>query len=72
MSDNSIIEYFIHVCEGANERILSVYNSDDFNVNLKSDNSPLTLADKESSDYICKCLKEWDPSIPIVCEETKL
>lgn len=50
----------------AGEKILSVYNSS-FNVSLKSDNSPLTLADKTSHNTIISHL--IPTGIPILSEE---
>ena len=40
----------------AGEEILKVYNDEtsDFGVEIKADNSPLTIADKMSNDVICK------------------
>ena len=39
----------------AGEEILKVYNdeSSDFGVEIKADNSPLTIADKLSNEVIC-------------------
>ena len=51
--------------------VLKIYESGDFGLEIKSDNSPLTLADKKASDMICEKLKELTPEIPIICEETK-
>ena len=38
-------------------------------VELKSDSSPLTLADRASHDAIGKQLAAWDDSIPVISEE---
>ncbi|MEJ2594041.1 MAG: 3'(2'),5'-bisphosphate nucleotidase CysQ [bacterium] len=51
----------------AGHAILKVYNSDNFEVELKSDNSPLTLADRKAHEVIAEALKESD--IPILSEE---
>ena len=48
--------------------ILKIYNSD-FNFELKKDNSPITLADKESNIIITDILKTTN--IPIISEESK-
>ena len=55
----------------AGNKILEVYNSDDFNVEIKGDDSPLTRADKLANEVIVKGLKENYPSIPIITEEEK-
>lgn len=51
------------------QAILSVYESDDFDVSSKSDNSPLTRADLEAHQAISRILEETD--IPILSEEGK-
>jgi 3'(2'), 5'-bisphosphate nucleotidase len=47
--------------------IMEVYNSDDFQVNLKSDATPLTLADRMANDEIVKSLMKT--RIPVMSEE---
>lgn len=47
--------------------IMDVYNSDDFQVNLKSDATPLTLADRLANDEIVKSLMKT--RIPVLSEE---
>jgi len=59
------------IAEEAGKTILEVYNSDDFGVEIKSDNSPLTKADKASNDIITKRLTELYPEITILSEEGK-
>ena len=55
----------------AAKEILNIYNDADFSkvVDFKSDNSPLTLADKAAHAIIEKKLKEAYPEIPIISEE---
>ena len=48
-------------------RILEMYSTDNFNVELKGDNSPLTIADKEAHEIICSFLEPTN--IPILSEE---
>ncbi len=64
---NSIIE----IAKEAGEAILEIYKQD-FSVELKSDDSPLTIADKKSNDIIVTALKNIDSTIPIISEENKL
>jgi 3'(2'), 5'-bisphosphate nucleotidase len=52
----------------AGEEILKIYNSE-FAVEHKEDKSPLTQADKNAHDAICKFLNET--SIPVLSEEGK-
>ncbi len=58
--------------EAGNE-ILKIYNDETLSkeVEQKSDNSPLTLADKASNKVIVKKLKDNFPDIPILSEEEK-
>lgn len=51
----------------AGQKILEVYNSDDFAVELKGDNSPLTKADKAAHDIIMSFLEPH--GIPVLSEE---
>ena len=53
----------------AGKAILEVYNSPDFEVEIKDDNSPLTIADKRSNEIIVAGLKKHYPEIPILSEE---
>jgi 3'(2'), 5'-bisphosphate nucleotidase len=55
----------------AGKGILEVYNNPnaDFQTTLKSDDSPLTVADRVSHHIIVDALKDAYPSIPIISEE---
>lgn len=64
-----LLKIAIRAAESASLEILKVYNSADFQVNVKDDNSPLTLADKKSHEAIEKLLKETN--LPILSEEGK-
>ena len=50
--------------------ILDVYAQSDFGIQIKSDESPLTLADLRADKAIATTLAELVPDIPIVSEET--
>ncbi|MBK8452298.1 MAG: 3'(2'),5'-bisphosphate nucleotidase CysQ [Thiofilum sp.] len=54
----------------AGEKILAIYNQADFNVDSKSDNSPLTAADLASHHHIVDSLKQLTPDYPILSEES--
>lgn len=54
----------------AGQAILDIYHSDDFEVQLKGDNSPLTKADVASHNVIMSYLKQTD--IPVLSEEGKV
>jgi 3'(2'), 5'-bisphosphate nucleotidase len=59
----------IHAAEIACQEILSVYESGNFQAELKGDDSPLTLADKQAHDAITDILQSSD--LPILSEEGK-
>jgi len=52
----------------AGQAVLDIYDTT-FEVETKSDNSPLTLADKKSNEIIDLGLKSLFPNIPILSEE---
>ena len=58
------------IAREAGAGILSVYESDDFDVVSKGDGSPLTKADRLAHDLIVAGLQELTPTIPIVSEES--
>ncbi len=54
----------------AGEAILEIYESGDFDVNHKADDSPLTKADLASHNVIVAGLAALTPEIPILSEES--
>ena len=66
MKTNLIIA--IHAALDAGKEILKIYGTN-FNVELKGDNSPLTLADKNANEVIMEYLKPT--KIPIISEENR-
>ena len=52
----------------AGDAIMEIYSTADFGVEMKSDNSPLTLADKAAHNIIVEILAETE--IPILSEES--
>ena len=54
----------------AGEVIMNIYETDDFNVEFKSDSSPLTKADKAANTLICNALSEHFPYYSILAEES--
>ncbi len=65
----------VEVCKiarDAGDAIMVIYGKDDFQVETKGDESPLTIADKTGNDIICKGLEELDVQFPIVSEENKV
>lgn len=53
----------------AGDVILEVYNGEEFDVLLKSDDSPVTVADQRADALISDKLAEYWPDIPVVTEE---
>lgn len=66
-----MIDKIIEIAINAGNAILEIYKQD-FTVELKSDDSPLTLADKTANEIIINGLKTINNSIPIISEENKL
>jgi 3'(2'), 5'-bisphosphate nucleotidase len=53
----------------AGKEIMEIYNNEDFQVESKDDDSPLTIADKRANDIINEYLIPTD--VPIISEENK-
>lgn len=66
---NTFLKTAITAALSAGKQIISIYNSSDFGVEKKADNSPLTLADKAGHEAIVAILKET--GLPILSEEGK-
>lgn len=66
-----MIQTVIDIAILAGNAILEIYKQD-ITVETKSDNSPLTIADKNANEIIVAGLKKMDTSIPIISEENKL
>ena len=65
----TIVEQMCSVAISAGEKIMDVYSSNDFGVETKKDESPITLADRLSDDLIVESLSSKFPEIPIISEE---
>lgn len=65
------VQFLKSLCYEAGEVIMKIYNDPSFEnqFETKEDNSPLTLADKNSNNVIIKGLKLMFPEIPIISEE---
>lgn len=73
MNFEKTIDRVSNICIEAGHRIMEIYNSsEDFNVEHKSDNTPLTIADKSSNEIICNGLKDLEQLYPVISEENKL
>ncbi|HIM28148.1 MAG: 3'(2'),5'-bisphosphate nucleotidase CysQ [Pirellulaceae bacterium] len=69
--DKAEIEAIQTLAREAGEKILTVYHSDDFDVEAKGDGSPLTRADRLAHEHIVAGLAELTPEIPILSEESE-
>lgn len=63
----NLLTLAIQTAVSAGKLIIGVYNSDDFQVNLKSDSTPLTLADRLANEEIVNHLRK--SRIPVLSEE---
>lgn len=66
---NQLLDITKKAAIDAGKEILNIYHSDDFDVEVKGDNSPLTRADKKAHEVICEGLKST--GIPVLSEEGK-
>lgn len=68
---NSLLDIAIKAALAGGEEIMKVYElgSKHFNIEIKSDNSPLTIADKNANSAICAIIEGCN--IPILSEEIK-
>lgn len=65
----SLLPVAVSAAEEASKEILEVYNSNDFAVEAKGDNSPLTRADRKAHNRISDILKVT--GLPVLSEEGK-
>lgn len=70
---SQIIKELLEICRQAGERIMEIYETADFEAitDFKADNSPLTLADKESHKVIDAGLHSLPVEYPVLSEEGK-
>lgn len=64
------LEDIVAIAKVAGEAIMEIYQQD-FTVEYKDDNSPLTQADLRANAIICEQLEKLYPSIPLMSEENK-
>jgi len=67
---SALLEPVIRLAVMAGEQILVVYNSADFSVEHKQDNSPLTAADLAAHHAIVAGLADLTPGWPVLSEES--
>jgi 3'(2'), 5'-bisphosphate nucleotidase len=59
----------IAIAKDAGEKIMEIYNSHDFGIEIKDDDSPLTKADSAANQIIENGIAKLTPSIAIISEE---
>ncbi len=69
--DNTSLKALLALIRRAGQAIMEIYNSGDFQKEIKADDSPLTLADRTSHKILTSYLRETFPAIPVISEEDK-
>lgn len=69
MDYDQLTELMRRLALEAGEVIMQIYESPDFDVRAKSDNSPVTLADEAADALISAGLRAAFPDVPLVTEE---
>ncbi len=73
MNYKDLIEPLKDIVHHAASLILDVYKTGfDHTIELKPDDSPVTIADKLANDYIVERLNKLTPNIPVIAEESTL
>jgi 3'(2'), 5'-bisphosphate nucleotidase len=65
------IKEIVRIATEAGGKILDVYESDNFDIEAKADDSPLTKADLASHEHIVTSLEALTPDIPVLSEESQ-
>ena len=55
--------------ESVSNEIINIYESNNFELEIKNDNSPLTLADKRAHEILSLFLNNLDLKLPVISEE---
>ena len=63
-----MIENILNIAQKAGKKILEIYKSDDFDIEIKQDNSPVTRADLSANEIIEQELSKISDH-PILSEE---
>lgn len=67
--DRDLLEQVTNIAVQAGEAILDIYHQD-FEVELKDNGSPLTVADQSANEIIITALKKLTPEVPCLSEES--
>jgi len=66
------IDRLLEITRKAGEACLEIYKQDDFGIQIKSDNSPVTKADLKVNQILTEGLNQLFPDIPVVSEEANI
>ncbi|WP_243613507.1 3'(2'),5'-bisphosphate nucleotidase CysQ [Shimia aestuarii] len=69
MDHNALVPVIRRLAIEAGEKIMEIYNADDFEVKVKSDDSPVTEADEAADAIISAGLRAAFPDVMLVTEE---
>ncbi len=69
MNFETLIPVMRRLALEAGDKIMEIYNSDDFEVKSKSDDSPVTAADEAADALISAGLRAAFPQVPLITEE---
>ncbi len=69
MNYDALVPVMRRLAIEAGRKIMEIYNSDDFDVKLKSDDSPVTVADEAADAIISAGLRSAFPGVMLVTEE---
>lgn len=69
---NALLPQVLQLAREAGDAIMAIYNTADFGVDMKADNSPLTKADLAAHAILEPGLLALTPEIPVLSEEGKL
>lgn len=70
MLNEKDLEFILDTARQAGAAVMEIYKQE-FPVEIKDDNSPLTAADRKSNAVILEALRRRFPDIPVLSEETK-
>ena len=66
----TLLPQIVSIAQAAGDKVMAIYNTADFSVEQKGDDSPLTAADLASHQHIVQALSALTPTIPILSEES--
>lgn len=69
MNNDEICYVFRRLAIEAGLKIMNIYDQNNFEINIKSDDSPVTIADEAADKIIYQGLQKAFPTVPIVTEE---